>query len=296
MTTGPKRRKCAGCGQSDAAPVFRDLVACATCGLVYYPRVLESGEAEQLYSTEYFQGAEYFNYWTDRPIHEANFSRRVRQLAPWLPKGSRVFEIGCSYGLFLHLAQQSWSVQGCDIAEEPCRLAREQFGLDVRRADFLDVPLVRGEVDAFCLWDTIEHLDAPDQYLARIADLLPAGGIVALTTGDIGSWLARRQGSRWRQIHPPTHLWYFSLATLRRTLARFGFEIVWSRHVGMARSLGQIVYSLTSLNKTGPSFLHRVCVGTGLARMPIWLNTFDLMMVVARRKASAAQSTRAEAA
>ncbi|HEV3021029.1 MAG TPA: class I SAM-dependent methyltransferase, partial [Pirellulales bacterium] len=270
--------------------------ACTSCGLVYYPRRLAPGEAERLYSSEYFQGAEYFDYWNDRAIHEANFRRRVRQLARWLPEGSHVFEIGCSYGLFLHLARQRWTVRGCDIAAEPCRTAREGFGLDVRCADFFDVPLARGEIDAFCLWDTIEHLDAPDEYLARMAELLLPGGIVALTTGDIGSWLARRQGPRWRQIHPPTHLWYFSLATMRSTLARYGFEFVWSRHVGMARSLGQIVYSLTSLGKSAPSLPHRLCVRTGLARIPIWLNTYDLMMVVARRKGNAPPAAAREAA
>lgn len=291
-----KPRSCAGCGESEATPLFRDLVACAKCGLVYYPRRLEHGEAQQLYSTEYFEGAEYFDYWNDRAVHEANFRRRLRQLAHWLPNGSRVFEVGCSYGLFLELARQRWSVRGCDIAAEPCRTARERFGLDVRCADFLDVPLTCGEVDAFCLWDTIEHLDAPDRYLARMADLLAPGGIVALTTGDIGSLLARRQGPRWRQIHPPTHLWYFSPATLRRMLARYGFEVVWSRHVGMARSVGQIVYSLTSLGKSRQSWPHRLCVASGLARLPVWLNTFDLMMVVARRQSAAAVPARREAA
>ncbi|HEX5444302.1 MAG TPA: methyltransferase domain-containing protein, partial [Pirellulales bacterium] len=192
--------------------------------------------------------------------------------------------------------RERWRVQGCDIAAEACRVAVEQFGLDVRRADFLDVPLKRGEVDGFCLWDTIEHLDAPDQYLAKMAEVLPPGGVVALTTGDIGSWLARKQGERWRQIHPPTHLWYFSEATLRRTLERFGFEVVWSAHIGMSRSLGQIVYSLTSLGKARPSLLHRLCVGSGLARLSLPLNTFDLMMVVARRSAEPSNTVRRSAA
>jgi hypothetical protein len=32
------------------------------------------------------------------------------------------------------------------------------------------------------------------------------------------------RGERWRQIHPPTHLYYFSAATLRKALAETSKE------------------------------------------------------------------------
>ncbi|MGC1717641.1 MAG: hypothetical protein WA746_01520, partial [Isosphaeraceae bacterium] len=43
-----------------------------------------------------FPGAEYLDYLSDRPVHEANFRRRVRQLKPWVPRGARLFEVGRS--------------------------------------------------------------------------------------------------------------------------------------------------------------------------------------------------------
>jgi SAM-dependent methyltransferase len=276
-------RQCVACGAADARPLFRGLVRCTTCGMVYFPQRCSRTEIEQLYSEDYFHGAEYFDYLADRAAHEANFRARLRVLKRWVPGGKRVFEIGCAYGFFLNLARNFWQVRGCDIAGLPCQHARDRLGLDVVRADFTEVDLGAGAVDAFCLWDAIEHLEDPGDYLARMATALPIGGIVALTTGDIDSWLARLQGPRWRQIHPPTHIWYFSPATLRRTLERFGFEVLWSRHVGMWRSLGQITHSLTSLGRTEPSRLHRFCMRTGLGSRSLWLNTFDLLMVVARR-------------
>jgi SAM-dependent methyltransferase len=281
-----RSRTCVACGGHDATPLYRDLVRCDTCGMVYYPRRLAREEVARLYAEGYFKGEEYFDYLADRAAHEANFRARVRQLARWLPDGRRVFEVGCSYGLFLHTARDRWRVAGCDVAAEPIRHAREALGLDVSYGEFGAVPLRRGQVNAFCMWDTIEHLNDPAQELARMAELLEPGGLVALTTGDIGSRLARRQGPRWRQIHPPTHVWYFSRETMRRTLGRFGFEVVELRHVGMWRSVGQIVYSLTSLGRAEPSRLHRFCMGSGLGRLRVWLNTFDLMFVVARRTAA----------
>lgn len=277
-------RCCVACGETATTPLYRELARCAGCGLVYFPPALAAADVQRLYGEDYFHGAEYWNYAADRPVHEANFRARLRQLQPWLPPGRRLFEVGCSYGFFLHLAQVHWQVAGCDIAEAPVCHAREVLHLDVQCGDFAGVPLGRGDVDAFCLWDTIEHLDDPGLYLARMADVLAPGGVVALTTGDIGSWLARWQGPRWRQIHPPTHLWYFSRPTLERTLARFGFEVCLVRHVGLARSLGQILYSLTSLGRPTPSRLHRLVMATGLGHWRVWLNTFDLMLVIARRR------------
>ncbi len=282
----PPRRCCVACGRDDAKPLFRDLVACANCGLVYFPWRLTPREVARLYGENYFKGAEYFDYPVDRAVHEANFRNYLRRLGRWLPAGGRLFEIGCAYGYFLRLAGRRWRVSGCDIAAEPCRHARDVLGQEVYCGDFEEVPLKPGRVDLFCLWDTIEHLEDPGRYLRRIAELLHPGGVLALSTGDLGSRLARWQGPRWRQIHPPTHLWYFTPATMRRTLERFGFEAAWTGHPGLWRSVGQIVYSLTSLNRPRPSALHRLCMKLGLGRLGIYLNTFDHMMVVARRTAA----------
>ena len=275
--------RCIACGGERMRTLYRDLVSCVSCGLVFFPWKVTREDAAELYDDTYFQGAEYLDYLSDRPVHEANFRRRIRQLKPWVPRGGRLFEVGCSFGLFLNLAREYWTVSGCDIAAGPCQYARDDLGLDVCCADFLDLPLEKGDIDAICLWDTIEHLGTPDLYLERMAERLLPGGIVALTTGDIGSILARWQGPRWRQIHPPTHLWYFSVDTMRRTLRRYGFEVVRLRHVGIGRSVGQIVYSLTSLGREAASPIYKFCVRSGLARLRLWMNTMDLMMVVARR-------------
>jgi hypothetical protein len=64
-----------------------------------------------------------------------------------------------------------------------------------------------------------------------------------VTTGDIGSTLARWRGSRWRLIHPPTHLHYFSRETVTRLLSRYGLQVVEIKSVGVARSYRQVAWS-----------------------------------------------------
>jgi hypothetical protein len=143
------------------------------------------------------------------------------------------------------------------------------------------------------MWDTIEHLEDPGAYLAEIARVLPDAGLLALTTGDIGSLLARFQGPRWRQIHPPTHLWYFSRETLGRALERFKLDVIWCRRVGVARSIGQTIYSLTSLHRAIPSPLYGLCERTGIGPMTFSINTYDLIYVIAMRRARSPAGARA---
>ena len=114
--------------------------------------------------------------------------------------------------------------------------AARDRGLDAREGDLLEVD-IDGHFDAVCLWDTIEHLAAPDAVVRRGVDLLAPGGHVFLTTGDFGSWLARAQGLRWRQIHPPTHLFYFTRRALTRLCERFGLTVLALETVTVHRRL-----------------------------------------------------------
>jgi hypothetical protein len=109
--------------------------------------------------------------------------------------------------------------------------------------------------------------------LEKLATDVKPGGLVAVSTGDIASLLARHQGSRWRLIHPPTHLWYFSAATLSALLEAVGFEPIRVVRPHYYRSLRTYVGGLA---KHLPE---------SVGDMPIPLQTGDLMEIYARRTA-----------
>ena len=121
------------------------------------------------------------------------------------------------------------------------------------------------------MWDTIEHLADPRGAIEKVAAEIAPGGLVAISTGDIGSWLPRRQRDRWRQIHPPTHLWYFSAATLTRLLEETGFRILLVTHPPFYRSLRLYVPRLASM------------CPRWVGDLPVPLQTWDLVEVYARR-------------
>ena len=258
------------------------LLRCPQCGFVFADACLSEDEHRALYQKDYFFGHEYADYLRSKDALQRNFRRRFETLTRFSP-GGRLYEIGAAYGFSLDLARTRWEVQGIDVAEHACVYARQELGLDVACGDFLKVSLAHDSYDVFCMWDTIEHLQEPDRYLDKISRHLSNGGILALTTGDIGSWSARLQGRHWRLIHPPTHLHYFSAETIERILARFGFEVVQLSHPGFYRTLdGMAHWALTRFGRWGEDVYNRVRQA-GWMQKGAYINLYDIMFVVAQK-------------
>lgn len=274
------------CDGAALVPHFPGLLRCGACGHVAADMELSAEELSRLYGHDYFHGKEYADYLAEAPALCANFRARLRVLLRHLPPDRRgsLLEIGSAYGLFLDLARREFrEVRGIDISEEGVRHAREQLGIDVRQGDFLGLDLQGRQYDAVCLWDTLEHLAAPQLHVARAASLMDRGALLAITTGDIGSLVARFKGPRWRLIHPPTHLHYFSAKSLGRLLDRHGFDLVHLRHVGFSRSIDQIAYFVLVLRQQR-AWAYRAIRSLGIGRLRLYLNLYDIMYVVARRR------------
>jgi SAM-dependent methyltransferase len=246
---------------------------------------ISDAELERLYGRDYFHGQEYLDYVAEEESLRLNFRRRLATLRRLIPDlaGAELLEIGCAYGFFLdEVRGEVARASGIDISAEAVAFARAGRGVDARQGDYLAWALER-PVDVVALWDTVEHLRRPDLFIAKAARDLRPGGYLALTTGDIGSLNARLRGRRWRMIHPPSHLHYFSVGTLSRLLDRHGFELVHVSHPGNWRTLGAIAYIILAMRLNRPG-LYRLFARLPLARWRIGLNLLDIMFVVARRR------------
>lgn len=260
--------------------LYLGIVRCRSCDLVYFS---EAVDTKALYGANYFHGGEYHDYSLDKGTLQRNFSGRVVYLEQILLKG-RLLELGCAYGFFLELAAKKYEAQGIDISEDGVRNAKEKLGLNARHGDFLNFPDELSSYDVACLWDTIEHLPEPFQYLEKLGKWVKPGGHLVLTTGDFGSILARMRGRKWRQIHPPTHLFYFDKKTISRALEKAGFRVVEFSYVGQYRSYRSMFYELFCLRHPNFSWIYRLFTLNGRLDFPVYLNTFDIMQVTAQRE------------
>lgn len=278
---------CIVCGiVGKAASLYPGILRCSACGYIYADWRLTDQELVALYNEQFFTGAEFSDYAGDERFFRKNFRLRIGTLKRFLePSRHRtLLEIGSAYGFFLdEVRDHLQSVEGIDITDAGVQYARERFGLNVVQADFLSHDYRDQKFDVICMWDTIEHLRSPHEYVEKIARHSESGALLAITTADADSLNARLRGRHWRMIHPPTHLHYFSARTLKRLLDRHGFDVIYNRYCGFYRSVGNVLYNILVLRHQKPK-LFRPIERNGVANLGFYLNLYDIMFVIARRR------------
>jgi 2-polyprenyl-3-methyl-5-hydroxy-6-metoxy-1,4-benzoquinol methylase len=281
---------CRVCGEvAGSDQTFAGLRECRGCGFIFSPDV-DAAELEQLYDERYFKGVEYPDYLGQQHALRRSMRRHLEQMARIQAPRGALLEVGCAYGLFLDEARRSFdSVTGIDIAAEPIAHARDVLKIDARRGDFLTDDFGGRRFDVICMWDTIEHLPKPDEFLARGAALLRPNGLLFLTTGDIGSWNARWRGAAWRQIHPPSHVNYFSRQTIATLLHRTGYDVIRIERARYYHTVYNVLASIQLLRGgKGDRLAGAILSLMGEARarrVGLWIDLGDIMFVGARRRA-----------
>src|SRR5262249_20847419 len=138
--------------------------------------------------------------------------------------------------------------------------------------------------DVVCLWDTIEHLPRPDLFLQKARQLLRPNGRLFLTTGDISSLNARLRGRKWRQIHPPSHLHYFSKDSIAKILRRTGFRALALETAAYFHPLYNILASVglrKGIGARASRMASRVFHNGMMYRVGFWIDLGDIMFVAA---------------
>jgi SAM-dependent methyltransferase len=261
------------------------LMQCALCGFVTAKVAITDDELKKIYGRRYFSGEEYRDYAAEAESLRLNFRRRIDVLKKLMPNlaDATLFEIGCAYGYFLQeVGPHVRRASGIDISPDAIAHAVTEQRVDAREADYLGFD-IDSPVDLIAMWDTIEHLRRPDLVIAKAARDLKPGGLLAITTGDIGSLNARLRGRHWRMIHPPTHLHYFSVNTIRRLLRAHEFDLVHVSSPGNSRKLRSVLHFITARQANRP-FIYRMLQRFPLFELSLTVNLFDIMFVVGRRR------------
>lgn len=246
--------------------------------------MISEDEICALYGDEYFNGEEYSNYLEEEKSLRLNFKKRNKLISRYLDTRNRsMLEVGCAYGFYVDEASAYYKkCVGIDIAKSAVEYGKKYLKLDLIHGNFLEHNFGEKKFDLICMWDTIEHLENPKAFTLRANTLLKKNGLFAFTTGDISALVPRLRGSKWRMIHPPTHLQYFSKKSVSNFLKSNGFEIVLLKHEGIYRTLGNISYNLFVLRNSLP-WIHRLITKFHLTEVPVYLNTFDVMTVICRK-------------
>ena len=196
-----------------------DIVGCADCGHMQLERI----PAEEVLEESYEEAAS-TDYIEEEAGQRATAASILEQIECHRATG-RLLDLGCWVGFFGSEAQKrGWSATGVEPSRFASDYAREELGLEVVSAGLFEADLPEGSFDVVFLGDVIEHLPDPAEAVRRIHSLLAPEGMLAMALPDAGSRLARAMGRRWWSVIP-THVHYFTRASMTLLLSQNGFDV-----------------------------------------------------------------------
>lgn len=253
-----------------------DIVRCGRCGHMQLERFPTDAELSEAYGE-----AESDDYVEEEEGQRETARRVLDRIERHAPRGT-LLDLGCWVGFLLAEARQrGWETKGVEPSAWASSHARERLGLDVVTAGLFDADLAGHAFDAVFMGDVIEHLPRPREALERIAGLIAPGGAVALALPDAGSRIARLLGPRWWSVIP-THVQYFTRASMRRLLERAGYEPLYIGTQPKAFTVRYYLGRASGYSRPLGNALVGAAEALGVAERP-WAPDFrDRMLVVAR--------------
>jgi SAM-dependent methyltransferase len=259
--------------------------------LVFRRHLPAPEELSAIYGRAYFGGSvsarepeDYLDYLSDAEAHRRTARRRLRLAGRWKDTGA-LLDVGAAAGFFVHEAVRAgWDARGVDVAPSMTEWGREHLGVDLQTRTFADLELTGSVFDAMTMWDYIEHSVDPRDDMRKASGALRPGGVLLLSTGDIGSLLARLSGARWHLITPKHHNFYFSERTIRALLYQTGFRVESVAHPASPYSMRYCLHKLQTM--VDSASLARA--SARIAELPVGglvfpVNLWDVMVVVARK-------------
>jgi SAM-dependent methyltransferase len=264
-----------------------DIVRCPTCG----HRQTDPMPADAVLESAYADAASE-DYVAEEAGQRETARRALRRIEAHLspapipnnggPRHRTLLDLGCWVGFLLSEAvERGWDAVGIEPSAFASAYARDRLGLDVRTGDLLATELPLGHFDAIVMGDVIEHLPRPGEALDRMAELLRPGGIAWMALPDAGSVVARGLRARWWSVIP-THVQFFTRASLRTLLERHGWTVV---EISSAPKAFSVRYYLERVGGYSPGLAHVLVRCARAVRLAdrMWAPNFrDRMAVIAR--------------
>jgi 2-polyprenyl-3-methyl-5-hydroxy-6-metoxy-1,4-benzoquinol methylase len=244
MASLVEHRNCPNCGENDFEVLFEsnigegDLqdgidtvymlpggkygrhVKCRNCHLIYVNPIEKASQINGNYS-EMKNG--------DVSIVRANRLRATKAQVKLIRKyksNTTLLDVGCGEGFFLFNASKAgYITKGVELSHDAVEYAKKEFGLDVEIGPLEELQFPENYFDVVTLWVVLEHVPYPLATLKEACRILKPGGLLAVSTPNIGGVLAKILRRRWWEIRR-VHINQFTTRTLTDIVQNAGFTNV----------------------------------------------------------------------
>ncbi|MCZ7611846.1 hypothetical protein KsCSTR_47470 [Candidatus Kuenenia stuttgartiensis] len=210
----------------------RSVFYCRDCGLGF----LENMESEEM--LKQFYADEYRKKYKPRLDKETNAEDlfecsyrfqedRLKIISPWLDKGKKLLEIGCSAGMFLfNVKDKVKEVVGIELDKKAAAYAEKKCGCKVYTDELIATPLEKKSFDIICAFQVIEHVRYPVNYLMKIREYLKDNGVLYIEAPNLNDVLVSIYdlANHKNFYYHSAHLYYFSKKSLNILFEKAGFE------------------------------------------------------------------------
>lgn len=190
----------------DQIEVYR----CGRCKTVFLGKYSELyDDGLYAYYSKYFGKEEEDIY---DPLTRISYEQVLRLFESFGGRNN-ILDVGCGNGGFVKAAlQQGYIAEGIELSQPAVDVA-QRFGLPVTKVDFFSKSILDSSRDIVTMFEVIEHLPEPVEFLRRAEIVVKPGGLVYLTTPNFDSLDRRVLGAGWNVFHRE-HLTYFTIKTL----------------------------------------------------------------------------------
>jgi len=231
---------CENCGGSDFILVFAgndkllgitgqfQIKKCQQCGVYLLSPKISTEEMQKYYPEEYIC---YLEAIEDDPSVFSRLDRKIalnkrcKQINKRVDKPGKILDIGCATGIFLDgMKKLGWEVAGIEPNEKAADYARKRFNIDVFTGYLHEVNLRDESFDVITLWDVLEHVPDPNEFINNVYKLLKPGGLIIASLPNANAWERYLFREYWVGWEIPRHYRSHTPDTITKFLKRYSFK------------------------------------------------------------------------
>lgn len=202
---------------------------CGACSFIFlWPQPTEK-EIEDIYKEPYYES------W-------GVFTGEEKPETAWLKKGTsdrylkrvmlhrrngKLLDIGSAFGYLMEVAREhGYDVHGVELSHFSSTIAKKKFGSKVFEGNLKDSKFPNANFDVITMFDLIEHIPQPLEFMKEVRRVIKPGGFIAITTPDTSSLSCKLLGYGGWFHWKFEHLGYFNRKSMEELARHTGFKIV----------------------------------------------------------------------